>query len=373
MLRRSRWFLLGVCCGVVGAILGIRATSHPPRAAASAAAPHAESTGVVQPWAMESRLVVPHTLIQRFRYPVIDAHSHPYAGTSTAVGQWVKTLDQVGVRQVFILSGQTGAALRQTIAKYAGAYPGRYLVFAGLDKDHPEANDYGARLRQELDADLRAGARGLGELTDKGLGLVNDHGRRFYLDDHRFDPLWAEAGRRHVPVIVHVADPAAFYAPLNPQNELSRSAFWSLYGKGTPGFSTMVEKFAQVIGRFPQTQFVACHAFNLADDLPALGRLLDRYPNVDVDFAARYWQLARQPFTARRFLIRYQNRVLFGTDAGYDPAMYLASARVLETRDEWIWPPDREWWRGYGLGLPDAVLRKIYSGNALRVLDERGR
>ncbi len=133
----------------------------------------------------------------------------------------------------------------------------------------------------------------------------------------------------------------------------------------------MLEKFERVLIRHPRTQFVSVHAFNLANDLGAVGALLERHPNVQIAFAARMWELARQPFTARRFFLTYQDRILFGTDNDPEAAMYLAHARQLETEDEWFWPPDAEWWRGYGLGLPDEVLRKVYRANAERLLRER--
>jgi len=134
------------------------------------------------------------------------------------------------------------------------------------------------------------------------------------------------------------------------------------------GFAAMLEKFERVLDRHPRTRFVSVHAFNLANDLGAVGALLDRHPNVQVDFAARMWELARQPFTARRFFLKYQDRILFGTDDDPEAGMYLAHARQLETEDEWFWPPDAEWWRGYGMGLPDDVLRKVYRANAERLL-----
>jgi len=189
-----------------------------------------------------------------------------------------------------------------------------------------------------------------------------------YIDDSRFDPLWDEAGVLGVPVFVHVAEPAAFYEPADERNDLRRSANWSLHGKGTPGYAEMIAKFERVLDRHPRTRFVSVHAFNLANDLGALGRLLDRHPNVDVDFAARMWELARQPFSAGRFFSKYADRILFGTDNGPDAPMYLAHIRQLETQDEWFWPADAEWWRGYGMGLPDEALKKVYSGNADRLL-----
>jgi predicted TIM-barrel fold metal-dependent hydrolase len=320
------------------------------------------------PARMKPTLVVPVTPIERFRHPAVDAHSHAYADTDDAITAWVRLMDAVGVRTTYLLTGATGERFRELRRRYVGAHPGRFAAFAGLEKEGIDAADYGDRLRRALRADVAAGAAGLGELTDKGLGLVRSGERAYPIDDPRFDPLWDEAGRLDVPVFVHIAEPAAFYEPPDETNELRRSANWSLYGKGTPGFAAMLEKFEKVLDRHRRTRFVSVHAFNLANDLGAVGRLLDRHPNVQVDFAARMWELARQPFTARRFFLKYQDRILFGTDNGPERAMYLAHARQLETEDEWFWPADAEWWRGYGMGLPDRVLRKVYRENAERLL-----
>ena len=323
------------------------------------------------PAAMTSRLVVPVTPLARFRSPVVDAHSHAYPDDAAGIAQWIRLQDEVGVRTTFILTGAVGDKFRALAAQYAQAYPGRFVMFAGFLRDGVEAADYGERLRRQLREDVQAGAAGQGELTDKGLGFVRVGDRAYHLDDARFDPLWDEAGRLGVPVFVHIAEPAAFYDAADESNELRRSENWSLHGKGTPGFAAMLEKFERVLERHPRTRFVSVHAFNLANDLGAVGALLDRHPNVQVDFAARMWELARQPFTARRFFVKYQDRILFGTDNGPERAMYLAHARQLETEDEWFWPADAEWWRGYGMNLPADVLEKVYRTNAERLLASR--
>jgi uncharacterized protein len=318
---------------------------------------------------MNSTLVVPRTQVTRFKYPVIDAHSHDvYTTTSAEVVAWVRLQAEVGVEQSFIFTGKSGADFRAAAVRYAGAFPGRFLMFSGFPTDGIDTPEYGGLLRARLREDVRAGALGLGELTDKGLGLARVGDRIYYIDDERFDALWDEAGKLRVPVFVHIAEPAAFYEPADERNELRRSANWSLYGKGTPGFEGMLARFEKVIARHPHTSFVAVHSFNLTNDLGRVAALLDKYPNVQVDFAARMWELARQPFTARRFFIRYADRILFGTDNDPTLAMYLAHVRQLETEDEWFWPADAEWWRGYGMHLPDRVLRKIYRDNALRLL-----
>ncbi len=323
------------------------------------------------PGRMQSSLVVPRTAVARFRFPAIDVHSHDYVETPAAVAEWVKLQERVGVARTFVLTGETGGAFQALVAKYAGAYPGRFVMFSGFTTEGIDAPDYGERLRAGLRADVAAGAHGMGELSDKGLGLVRVGDKAYFIDDPRFDPLWDEAGKLHVPVFVHVAEPAAFYEPPDEKNDLRRSANWSLYGKGTPGFQAMLEKFERVLSKHPGTQFVAVHSFNLTNDLGAIAALLRRHPNVDVDFAARMWELARQPFTARKFFLEHADRILFGTDNDPAPAMYLAHVRQMETQDEWFWPADAEWWRGYGLGLPDGVLKKVYRENALKLLARR--
>jgi predicted TIM-barrel fold metal-dependent hydrolase len=318
------------------------------------------------PGRLDSTLVVPETRVERFRFPVVDAHSHVYAKTPEAIGEWVKLMDRVNVRASYVLTGATGEEFRRLSAQYASAHPGRFVMFAGFVKDGLDAADYGERVRRGVREDVAAGAAGLGELTDKGMGFARNGDTLFFIDDPRFDPLWDEAGRLGVPVFVHIAEPAAFYEAPDEKNDLRRSAHWSLYQKGTPGFAALQQKFERVLERHRGTRFVAVHAFNLANDLAAVGKLLDRHPNVDVDFAARMWELGRQPFTARRFFEKYQDRILFGTDNDPDLAMYLAHVRQLETEDEWFWSADAEWWRSYGMNLPPKVLAKVYRSNAER-------
>lgn len=322
------------------------------------------------PAKMTSTLVVKRTGITRFRGNVIDAHSHAYAETPEAVNQWVQLQRTVGVRQTFIFTGATGEPFRTLVTQYAAAHPQQFVMFAGMFKEGIEAPDYEMRLLQHFREDVQAGARGLGELTDKGLGLVKTESRTYYIDDERFDSLWKEAGRLHLPVFIHIAEPAAFYEPVDERNELRRSANWSLHDKGTPGFEAMLARFESVLSRHPGTTFVAVHAFNLANDLGRVDALLRKHPNVHVDFSARMWELARQPYSARRFFIQNADRILFGTDNDPTVDMYIAHARQLETEDEWFWPADAEWWRGYGMNLPPAVLDKVYRRNAERLLEK---
>jgi predicted TIM-barrel fold metal-dependent hydrolase len=363
MLRRAT-----IAAAVVSALAASRARAQDPSEKGPEDVP---TDNRFDPGLMTSTLVVPRTQVARFRVPVIDAHSHDYAEKPEATAEWVKLLDQVNVRTTFVLTGETSTRFRDLVKKYAGAYPGRFLMFAGFDRTNVLAPDYGERLRRGLREDVAAGAAGLGELTDKGTGFVRVGATPYFIDDARFDPLWDEAGKLGVPVFVHIAEPAAFYEPPDEKNDLRRSANWSLYGKGTPGFEAMLAKFESVLARHPATTFVAVHSFNLTNDLARVERLLDKHPNVQVDFAARMWELARQPFSARRFFVKHADRILFGTDNDPTLPMYLAHVRQMETEDEWFWPADAEWWRGYGMGLPDSVLEKVYARNAEKLLARR--
>jgi predicted TIM-barrel fold metal-dependent hydrolase len=323
------------------------------------------------PALMRSTLIVPRTRVDRFGKPAIDAHSHAYAKSKAAIADWVRLQERVGVRTTFILTGETGVKFRELVRSYAEAYPGRFVMFAGFTLEGIDTPDYGARLRAQIREDVAAGAAGLGELSDKGEGMARAQDRAYSIDDPRFDALWETAAELHLPVFVHIAEPAAFYEPPDEKNELRRSANWSLHGKDTPGFEGMLAKFETVLSRHPGTRFVAVHAFNLANDLGRVDGMLARHPNVQIDFAARMWELARQPYTARRFFIRHADRILFGTDNDPVLPMYLAHVRQLETQDEWFWPADAEWWRGYGMALPPGILKKIYAGNAERLLRRR--
>ncbi len=202
---------------------------------------------------MNSSLVVPHTELARFRYPVIDAHSHDnYAKTPEEVHAWVELQKKLNVVQTFIFTGKSGEDFRAAVARYSMPYPGRFVMFAGISSEGIGQPGYGELLRARLRADVKAGAKGLGELTDKGMGLVHAGEKSYYIDDPLFDPLWAEAAKLHLPVFVHIAEPAAFYQPPDEHNDLRRSLNWSLYNKGTPGFENMEARFYKSHRASPQ-------------------------------------------------------------------------------------------------------------------------
>jgi predicted TIM-barrel fold metal-dependent hydrolase len=180
-----------------------------------------------------------------------------------------------------------------------------------------------------------------------------------------------------IPVTIHIADPVAFFDPLDEYNErweeLHANPDWHFPSPPYPPFLTILEQFANLVTRHPRTTFIGAHVGCYAENLAWVGNLLDRAPNFYVDISARISELGRQPYTARRFFIEYADRILFGTDMGPDPEAYRIYYRFLETDDEYFnyglsEIPGQGRWRIYGLHLPDVVLEKVYFQNAVRLL-----
>jgi len=210
-----------------------------------------------------------------------------------------------------------------------------------------------------------------------GLFFKDSDGRYIPVEDERLFPIWRRAGELGKPVLIHVSDPVAFFLPVDERNEhyltLQEFPAWSFYGSFYSKWE-LLEQRNRVIATHSQTRFILPHVANNPEDLDSVARLLDRFPNVVIDFSARIDELGRQPYTARDFFIAYQDRILFGIDMPVRADIYRCYFRFLETRDEYFEYPDYigRWgysrWRIYGLGLPDEVLRKIYFENAERVI-----
>jgi predicted TIM-barrel fold metal-dependent hydrolase len=254
-------------------------------------------------------------------------------------------------------------------------HPDRFTVFTEPDWSRIDEPGFGeAMAAQVRDAHAR-GARGLKILKALGLQVRDRSGRLVTVDDPRLDPMWRECGRLGVPVAIHTADPDAFFEPLDATNErweeLGRHPDWSFHGPGFPSKRALLDARNRVFERHPGTTFIALHVANHPEDLDDASAVLDRYPNVVVETGARQAELGRQPRRAREFFLRYQDRILFGTDQTPDEGMYRSWFRFLETADEHFdyWnAPGQGRWRISGLDLPREVLEKVYARNAERVI-----
>jgi predicted TIM-barrel fold metal-dependent hydrolase len=325
----------------------------------------------------ESSLVVPRTSVTKARFPVIDVHSHTSMNgvrSPADVARWVAAMDATGVEKSVVFTEATGAEFDRQADLYLRAYPDRFQVWCGLDTSNIDAPDYTARAVRELERCFRRGARGLGELSDKGWGLDGTPDRhaarqaRLHLDDPRLDAVWRKCAELKMPVNLHVADHPSCWQPLGPKQERSPDfQAFNLFDKDVPSYAELLARRDRLLARHPETTFILCHLSNQGNDTAALGPVLDRYPNLLLDISARDYELGRQPRMAARFLSRYSSRILFGTDMGMEKEMYLGWWRLLETTDEYI--PGRTGWRLYGLALPDLLLKSIYRDNALRSLN----
>jgi len=333
----------------------------------------------------QSKLSVKETHPLRPAFPVIDVHNHlgeTFGGgwNQKPVAELLGVMDAVDVRLLVDLDGGWGEAiLNERLEKYKSSAPERFCFFGGVNWGvWPEHGDrFGEWAATRLQSQARRGAQGL--KIWKSLGLqVRDHlSDLVSVDDARLDPIWQMAGELHLPVMIHVADPVAFFDPLDPTNErweeLIAHPDWQFPSPPYPVFLTILEQLTNLIGRHPNTTFIGAHVGCYAENLAWVGGVMDDCPNFYVDIAARIGELGRQPYTARRFFLKYADRILFGLDCPAHIDRYRLYYRFLETDDEYFNydledPPTQGRWRIYGLHLPEAVLEKVYYRNAQHVL-----
>jgi hypothetical protein len=341
-------------------------------------------------------LRAPETPVGRARFPAIDVHTHLAWGGGTPPVKLLApptdllaVMDRRNVRAMVNVTGGYGEYLAQGVRLLQDAYPGRFYVFTEPMWDRVDAPGYAALQADAIVQAHRAGARGLKVLKKLGLVLREQGGggALVKVDDPRFGPMWEACGHLGIPVAIHVGDPAAFFLPIDRYNEryeeLEAHPDWSFYDRDFPSQAELLEALDRVIAHHPRTQFLGMHVASDAEDLGRVSATLDRFPNLSVEIGARINELGRQPRTSRRFFERYQDRILFGTDAvpfGHETpqqvfgdALYEIYFRFLETEDEYFdyapapVPPQGRW-RIYGLGLPESILRKVYYENAERLL-----
>lgn len=316
--------------------------------------------------------------------PVIDAHNHlgaDFGGgwDSRPVSELIARLDESCVTAYVDLDGGWGEhILDSRLAKFKEAAPERFICFGSPEWTRwaEYGNHFGEWTARNVRAQVARGAQGLKIWKDFGLHVRDHDGVLVRVDDERLIPLWETCGELGVPVLVHVADPVAFFQPLDPTNErweeLHAHPDWHFPPDRFPRFASIISAFARLVKRHPNTTFIGAHVACYAENLAWVDRLLADCPNLMIDFSQRIAELGRQPFAARRLLTRHQDRVLFGTDSGPRLDMYRTYYRFLETDDEYFdYEPQglltQGRWKIYGLSLDKPVLEKIYHHNAARL------
>jgi predicted TIM-barrel fold metal-dependent hydrolase len=319
-----------------------------------------------------STLVTPEHLPQRPRFPVIDYHNHLDALDPREV---LEVMDECGVERVVNITMQTGEAALEVIDKFRKADPKRFSTIAWMDWAGVERDDFIALTLDRLERQVERSAVGLKFWKDLGLSVRDRSGALLRVDDERLAPIFEKAAELGIPVMFHTADPAAFFLPIDPTNEryeeLAAHPEWSFHGSQYSKQELLAQR-NRVFARHPETTFVAAHVAESGEDLAQVASVLEAHPNLYIDISARTPELGRQPYTARRFFLRYADRILFGTDLLPEVQMYRLYFRFLETADEYFEYPSHASrqgrWNIYGIDLPDDVLEKVYRSNALRLL-----
>lgn len=344
-------------------------------------------TLLLSAFAPRPSLVVAQHQVTRARFPAIDAHNH-LGRWLTPDHQWVaprvepvlQVLDACNIRSIVNLDGMWGDELEANLDRYDRAYPGRFVTFAQCDWRLAREPDFGARLARQLEDSVRRGARGLKVWKTLGLHYRDAGGRLIAIDDPRLADLWEMAGALRVPVLIHIADPVAFFEPLTGANErweeLREHPSWHFHGPRFPPFAQLIEQFERLIARHTRTIFIGAHVGCYAENLGWVGRMLGTYPHFFVDISARLAELGRQPYSARRLFEQFSDRILFGLDS-FPPSQeaYAPYFRFLETADEYFpysrWDVGRQGrWNIYGIDLPDDILSRVYHDNAARLIPQ---
>lgn len=320
-------------------------------------------------------LVVPQHPVPRAKFPVVDIHSHqPTPMSPEQMNTVVAAMDKLNLRVLVNASGATGDRLVKGVeALRSGPHKGRMVMFANISFQNVGPG-YGAAMARQLEADVKAGALGLGEIMKNfGLRARKADGSRLKVDDPELDPVWEACARLNIPVLIHTAEPQEFFEPIDSKNE--RWLELALYADRRypagqfPRFEELVAERNNLFRKHPKTTFVAAHFGWHANDLGRLGKLFDDMPNVYTETGAILAELGRQPRAAHDFFVKYQDRIIFGKDS-YQPDEYPYFWRTFETADEYFdyYRDYHAFWKLYGMSLPDTVLRKIYYQNALKII-----
>ena len=368
-LRRSTAFFLFVAAIAVAAIPVLRR----PLFAQEQDSARSQKTFTIEEYEPKSTLVVPEHKIDRAKFPFIDIHSHHWNPTAQDVDELIKGMDSINLQLMVNLSGGTGDRLKRTVEVMKGRYPKRFVVFSNMDYSDLDKPGFSERVTARLEQDAKNGAQGLKIFKDFGMELHYANGQRVHVDDPIFSPVFEKCADLNIPVLIHVAEPSAFFDPWDKYNErwleLKQFPQRARPPSKYPPFETLMAERNHLFAMHPRTKFIAAHLAFHGNDLARLGKLFDEHPNVYVDIAAVLAELGRQPYSAHDFLTKYQDRVLMGKDI-YEVNEYKWYFRSLETRDEYFeyYRKRHAFWRIYGFQLDDEVLKKIYYKNALKLL-----
>ncbi|MCY7422433.1 MAG: amidohydrolase family protein [Chitinophagaceae bacterium] len=320
-----------------------------------------------------STLIVPTHPLTKAKFPFIDVHNHQYNMNNQNLQELVTPMDKMNMAVMVNLSGVGGDKLKQSVKNIQSNFPKRFIVFTNIDFAGIGETNWTNEAVAKLEADVKNGANGLKIYKSLGFSVKDNSGKRVTVDDPRLDAIWSKCGELGIPVLIHTADPKPFWDPLDENNErwleLKTHAGRKRSDTDPAPFETLIEEQHRIFKKHSKTTFIAAHFGWYANNLAHLDTLLTALPNVVVEFGAVIAELGRQPHMAKQFFTKYQDRIMFGKDS-WVPEEYHTYFRVLETEDEYF-PYHKKYhafWKMYGMGLPDNILKKVYYQNALRII-----
>lgn len=323
-----------------------------------------------------STLVVPEHLVPRAKFPVVDVHGHPpNLSGPEAVNLVGDSMAPLNLQVMVNANATPSERIKPSLdAIRASRYKDRMVMFTSLDLRGVGAGS-GQKIAAQLEADVKAGALGVGEIMKSfGLTIRKADGSRLKLDDPELDPVWEKAADLNIPVFIHVADPSEFFKPIDYNNE--RWLELALYRDRRyqdrsrfPDFEELMAERDRLFAKHKRTTWILAHLGWHANDLARVGRLFDANPKLYSEVGAVLYDIGRQPRAAHDFFVKYQDRLLFGKDS-YQPDEYPYYWRVFETNDEYFdyYRDYHAFWKLYGIGLPDPVLKKLYYQNAMKAI-----
>jgi predicted TIM-barrel fold metal-dependent hydrolase len=379
-----RWLPMLLLAAFLTLIVG----TDSPNAQASRFPSHPDFKVTPEVPAMPKALMkFPRTSISRAKFPAVDFHLHGRElKTAENYQKMIKLMDGTGIGMICNMDGGFGADFDRNM-KVGEPFRDRILHFARLDFEGINEPGWSAKTAAELERDFQAGAAGLKINKVLGLDLRNKDGSYIQADDVRFDPVWEMCAKHGKPVMIHISDSYGRFLPIGPENERYEAGLWrsspegNYYNTGQPTPDVIEKARENMHAKHPRTRFVNAHMAMLYYDMDKVAALLDKYPNADVELSATVQDLGRAPRMIREFFMKYQDRILFGSDGSPGRGIeefWVPHWRFLETYDEHFDHPAQlrsatgaplhGRWRIYGIGLPDDVLRKVYYANALRYL-----
>lgn len=320
-----------------------------------------------------SSLVVPENILTQAKFPFVDVHNHQFDMPLKDLSNLTAEMDSLNMAFMVNLSGFRGLYLAKCLENVKENAPTRFGLFVNLDWEKIDEDDFVQNNLAILREAKTSGAIGLKVYKGLGLSDTDSSGKRIAVNDPRLDPIWAECGALGFPVLIHSAEPPSFWKPKDKNNErwleLKQKPGRYRDPAKVPSFESIIAEQHDVFRKNPGTTFINAHLGWMGNDLDRLGEHLETYPNVMTEIGAVLAELGRQPHRARKFFEDYQDRILFGKDS-YNVSEYYTYFRVLETKDEYFdyYRKRHAFWKMYGLGLPDSILKKLYYKNALRIL-----